>query len=172
MNLHLEAVSAAAASGAIVQTAWIEAAIASHAKFYPRGPFVSVDLAQLILESNWGRRTSGKNNYFGIKATPAQIAAGKATEVWTKEQRPNGEVYSIQAYFADYDSLEECFDAHATLLTTSRYMDCENAPTPEAYCYALHADGYATALVYATALIQIINQFNLKQYDPPAPPVA
>jgi flagellum-specific peptidoglycan hydrolase FlgJ len=152
------------ASG-VVQSEWVAAAQASHAKFFPRGPFVSVDLAQLILESAWGTRTSGKNNYFGIKATAAQIATGDATQVWTKEQRQNGQVYSIDAYFADYPTLEACFDAHAELLTSSHYVDCENAQTPEEYCLALHADGYATALNYSTTLMQLINEFDLKQYD-------
>ena len=148
-----------------VQPEWITAAQASHKKFWPKGPFVSVTLAQLILESNWGRQTSGKNNYFGIKANSRQIAEGAFTKVWTREQKPNGEVYTIDADFANYDSMEACFDAHATLLTTSHYIDCENAQTPEAYCLALHKDGYATAIAYANALMSLIEQFNLKQHD-------
>jgi len=143
----------------------IAAAQASHQRYWPRGPFCSITLAQYGLESAWGRDCSGVNNTFGIKATQAQIAAGECRLVWTKEQDPTGHVYTIRQYFANYPSLEACFDAHASLLTSSHYAACENAQTPEAYAMALHACGYATDIHYATKLIDIINESNLKQYD-------
>ena len=42
----------------------ILAAQASHKKFWPRGPFVSVNIAQFGLESSWGTHQSGVNNLF------------------------------------------------------------------------------------------------------------
>ena len=54
----------------------IPIAKASHAKFTPRGPFVSIDLAQWAIESGYGTHMSGVNNPFGIKATQAQREAG------------------------------------------------------------------------------------------------
>ena len=56
----------------------IPIAQASHAKFFPRGPFVSIDLAQWGVESGYGAHMSGVNNPWGIKATQAQRAAGEA----------------------------------------------------------------------------------------------
>lgn len=111
---------------------------------------------------------SGKNNCFGIKATPAQIASGQATLVWTHETNEKGQYVKVVQYFADYESIADCFDAHAHLLTSPHYKDCQSAPTPEAYCVALQKDGYATGIPghpYAQVLISVINQFNLKQYD-------
>jgi len=143
----------------------IAAAQASHKTFWPRGPFVSVSIAQFGLESDWGKAQSGVNNFFGIKANAEQIATGEFTTRWTKEQDATGMVRTIQDLFANYASLEACFDAHATLLTSAHYHDCEAAQTPEAYCYALKADEYATAINYPEALIAIINDFKLKQYD-------
>jgi flagellum-specific peptidoglycan hydrolase FlgJ len=149
----------------MIQQEWIDAAQAAHKVFYPKGPFASVTLAQFGLESGWGKYPSGKNNYFGIKATQAQITAGQATARWTKEQRPDGSSYSIVAYFADYASLAEGFTAHAALLVQPWYEDCIAATTPEEYCAALKKDGYATAVNYAQVLISIIDSMNLKQYD-------
>ena len=146
----------------------IAAAQASHAKFWPRGPFVSVTLAQWAVESTYGSRPSGKNNFFGIKATPAQISAGHATERWTKEY-VYGHYVSECLYFADYDFVEEGFDAHTTLLTHPWYADCIRAQTPQDYARALQADHYATAPNYAETLISVIKQFNLTQYDKGAP---
>ena len=145
----------------------IAAAQAAHKAFYPKGPFASVTIAQYGLESAWGRAQSGKNNFFGIKATPAQIAAGKATPRWTREENADGTPYSIVAYFADYDSLADGFTAHAALLVKPWYQACIDAQTPEEYCRALQIDHYATAGNYANALIAIIEGYDLKQYDLP-----
>ena len=143
----------------------IEAAQAAHKAFYPKGPFASVTIAQYGIESAWGRYPSGRNNYFGIKATPAQIVQNKATPRWTREERSDGTPYSIVAYFADYESLAEGFTAHAALLVQPWYKDCIAATTPEEYCRALQVDHYATAINYATSLIAVIASMNLKQYD-------
>lgn len=146
----------------------IAAAQASYKKFQAQhGPPVSVSLGQYALESAWGSKVSGTNNFFGIKANAAQIAAGQFTEKLTHEQLPTGEIISITAKFANYASLQEAFDAHATLLTHSRYIDCQNATTVEGYCQALQKDGYATAHNYATALMAIINDNRLTDYDLP-----
>lgn len=146
----------------------ISAAQASFNKFQAkRGPFVSVSLAQYAIESAWGSKLTGTFNFFGIKANAAQIAAGQFTEKATHEQLPNGEVIATTAKFANYASLQDAFDAHATLLTSPRYIDCQNAQTPEDYCRALQKDGYATAQNYATVLIATINDNRLKQYDLP-----
>lgn len=149
----------------IIPAEIVAAAQASHAKFYPKGCFTSVALAQYGCESAWGKSLAGTYNFFGIKANAAQVAAGKYTAHTTKEQRADGSYVRIVAKFANYDNVQDAFDAHNTLLTSAHYRDCENAQTPEAYCRALHTCGYATELDYADILINIINESNLKQYD-------
>src|ERR1700730_1590524 len=138
----------------------ITAAQRSHQRFSPKGPFASIDLAQWAVESGYGRHLSGVNNPFGIKATKAQISAGNARRVWTKEFL-NGRYVSEEQWFANYDSLEEAFDAHATLLISPHYQRCMDAQTPEAYAEALHLCGYATAPNYAPTLISMIKKHDL-----------
>lgn len=142
----------------------IWAAQASHRKFYPKGPFTSVTLAQWALESAWGKLVSGRYNFFGIKANQEQITAGKFTNRWTSEEI-NGKYRKEIQPFANYDTVEEGFDAHARLLCSPHYIDCQKAQTPEEYCEALQKDSYATARNYAATLINIIHSNNLKQYD-------
>ena len=77
---------------------------ASHTKFYPRGPFASITLAQWAIESAYGRSMSGRNNCFGIKANSAQIQIGSATSGWTHETL-NGQYQKMLQYFADYPTL-------------------------------------------------------------------
>lgn len=143
---------------------YIAPARASHAKFFPRGPYVSITLGQGILESAWFTHPAGTNNFFGIKATKAQIAAGQATKVWTREFL-NGRYYPEDLYFANYPSAEAGFDAHATLLTQPWYQPCIEATSVEAYAEALHACHYATAPNYVDALLSIIRFANLTQFD-------
>jgi flagellum-specific peptidoglycan hydrolase FlgJ len=144
----------------VIDPSVISAAQASHKKFWPSGPFVSVTLAQYGLESAWGKYPSGTNNFFGIKA----VKGGSGTVRWTKEFE-GGRYISIEQVFANYPDLVSGFDAHATLLMTSHYRECQEAQTPKAYCQALHDCGYATDPNYPAKLTQIIDDFNLTQYD-------
>jgi flagellum-specific peptidoglycan hydrolase FlgJ len=142
----------------------IPIATASHAKFYPRGPFISISLAQWALESDYGLHLSGVNNPFGIQANRLQIADGNARLRLSHEW--NGKAYiPKEEYFASYLSLIDAFDAHAILLTTPHYARCIAAPTPQDYAMALHYCGYATAPNYAEVLIFIMYSNNLYQFD-------
>jgi flagellum-specific peptidoglycan hydrolase FlgJ len=142
----------------------IPIAQASHAKFFPRGPFVSIDLAQWGVESGYGKHMSGLNNPFGIKATSEQRAAGQARLVLTHEYI-GGRYVAMEQWFANYASLEAAFDAHAQLLTTPHYQRCVDATTPAEYAQALHDCGYATAPNYPAALMAVINSNGLAKFD-------
>jgi flagellum-specific peptidoglycan hydrolase FlgJ len=158
----------------IIQQTWIEAAQSVHKALYPRGPFASVTIAQFGDESAWGADASGINNFFGIKATPAQIRSGQARLRMTSEYL-NGRYVRLPQYFANYDSVADGFMAHGQLLCQPWYAACMAATTVVEYCQALLKDRYATEPDYPTILMNIIDSFNLKQYDlpPPAPaPVA
>jgi flagellum-specific peptidoglycan hydrolase FlgJ len=144
--------------------ALIAMAQASHKKFYPRGPFVSINLAQWAVESAYGAHLSGINNPFGIKATWQQRDAGQAREVLTHEYI-DGQWLTEEQYFANYPSLEAAFDAHATLLTTPHYQRCIDAIDPQQYALALHTCGYATAPNYPQVLMSVITANDLQQFD-------
>ena len=142
-------------------------AVASHAKFYPRGPFASITLAQWAIESAYGRHMSGRNNCFGIKATAAQIQMGQATSRWTHETL-GGQYQKMLQYFADYNTLGDCFDAHAHLLTTPWYQRCIDATTSREYAHALWLCHYATGIPghpYDAALIAVMDANDLYQFD-------
>lgn len=142
----------------------IAAAQASHAKYFPLGPYASVSLAQWAIESAYGRAMSGKNNPFGIKATPDQINAGQASVRWTKEYY-GGQYHNVEQYFADYPDMTGAFDAHAKLLATSPiYVEAQHATNVLDYVTAM-AKHYATAPNYASVIMGIIHSALLTQYD-------
>lgn len=151
----------------------LAAARAAHAHYFPKGPFVSVTIAQWAVESAWGKSQSGKNNFFGIKANSQQIADKQATARWTQETK--GGVYmKVIQWFADYPSVDAGFMAHAYLLATSKiYVDAQHAATPDVYALALEHDGYATGIPghpYGQTLISVMKANNLYAFDGiPAP---
>ena len=127
----------------------VSAATASGAK-YPE-----VVAAQWALESGWGKHTSGKHNYFGIKT----IKEGDGALVNTTEFY-SGVAVRVNAWFMNFDSLGSCVEE----LVSKWYRDYQNfkgvnrAKTREECAQLLVKEGYATDPSYATKLINIIHQ--------------
>lgn len=113
--------------------------------------FPELVAAQWALESGYGKYTSGRNNYFGIKGT------GTIKTTW--EDYGNGPV-TIKAAFKDFDSPYDCVNH----LVTQWYKDYKGyrgvnrAATREEAARLLKAEGYATDPVYADKLIRIMMQ--------------
>ena len=113
--------------------------------------YPEVVAAQWALESGWGKHTSGKNNYFGLK--------GSGTSTSTQEFI-NGQWITITAAFIDFPDLYTCIE----YLVTRWYKDYKihkgvNRATSRNNCAELLVkEGYATDPDYATKLIQIMDQ--------------
>ena len=137
-------------------TSWhfiAEAASKSGAK-YPE-----LVAAQWACESGWGKHTSGKFNYFGIK--------GKGTKVETQEW-DGAKFITIVDEFKDYSSPEECVDD----LVSKWYKDYKgysgvnDAPNREAAAKELVKQGYATDPRYSEKLIALMNQNSVPTLKP------
>lgn len=110
--------------------------------------------AQWALESGWGKHTSGKNNFFGIKGTPG-------TERETKEFL-NGKWVTIKDTFKDYPSPEACIEDLIRLWYKDykSFKGINNAPHWEEACHTLRREGYATDPTYPVKLINLIKENN------------
>lgn len=132
------------------------------------GIFPSVKMAQMILETGWGKSKVG-NNMFGIKASgkPSPYWSGKAINADTTEFIA-GKEGAYKLPFRAYDSIEQSIKDHTYFLqSNARYKNAGvfSASTPEEQAQALQNAGYATAPGYAAALTNIINSYNLKSLD-------
>lgn len=107
--------------------------------------------AQWALESGWGKSTSGKNNYFGIKG-PGTLAA--------TQEVINGKTVKIQDEFIDFRSLGECVEylVDRWHRDWKEYKGTNNAKTRDEAARWLVKEGYATDPVYAEKLIKIMNE--------------
>ncbi len=136
-----------------------DGAIESYEKYHV---LPSLTLAQAILESGWGKYSIG-NNLFGIKAGSGWT--GKTQNVATTEYDSNGRAYHITDTFRDYDSISDSIEDHAKLLTNSRYDSVRSATDYKTACHEVQKDGYATSPAYADSLIELIEQYDLDQWD-------
>lgn len=130
----------------------------------------SVTIAQAILESNWGKSSLAveAKNLFGIKAS--KDWSGEVYRKTTKEQKPTGEVYTIEADFRKYRSFKESIKDHDDFFTstpwrTQNYKAVLEAKNYKTQAQALQACGYATDISYAKKLISLIERLGLQQYD-------
>ena len=126
------------------------------------GIFPSVSMAQMIIESGWGKDTLPRkyNNYFGIK----KGSGWNGRTVWLptpKDSKPYSE-------FRVYNNSQESIKDHISFLQKNKRYEKNgvfNSQTPEQQLYALKRAGYAESPTYAPALINLIRNWNLKELD-------
>ncbi len=132
------------------------------------GVLPSIILGQAILESNWGKSTlaSKYNNLFGIKAYGDQRKVSLETKEFVNE-----EWITIQGDFKVYDSWEQSMDDHTQLFVQgvdwnpALYEKVITATNYQEAAQALQDAGYATDPGYAQKIIQVIETYQLNQYD-------
>lgn len=148
----------------------ITAAVASGEYWFQKTQvysFPSFRLAQTGIESANGQALSGANNYWGVKANKAQIAAGQYKVCRTHEVL-QGKRVEIYDKFASYGSLTEGYIQQAKLLVTSKYYEKSRHDTnPKQYAIDVGVH-YATAPNYSKVIIAYMDEHDLYQYDHPA----
>jgi LysM repeat protein len=119
----------------------------------------SITLAQGILESAHGNSNLAKygNNHFGIKCHNG----------WTGETM-HADDDAPNECFRKYKTAEESYNDHAEFLKkNSRYHFLFNYASNDysSWAYGLKKAGYATSATYATALIKVIEDNKLYEFD-------
>lgn len=118
----------------------------------------SITLAQGLLESSAGRSdlTRSGNNHFGIKC-----------HGWTG-RRTYHDDDEVGECFRAYDNAKQSYEDHSRFLATqSRYARLFTLSRSDykGWSRGLKQCGYATNPQYANKLIQIIELYNLNQFD-------
>jgi len=154
-----------------------ETAISEMNKF---GIPASIKLAQGIIESNAGRSTlSTYNNHFGIKYSSKSFFYKTALKdmILPKIAYLKDDCCALQGKPSNCDCRDKFFvfdrpwasyRAHSLLLTSkSRYDPCFKLSRTDyaGWAHQLKKSGYATSKVYASVLIDVIEQYELYQYD-------
>jgi flagellar protein FlgJ len=112
-------------------------------------------LAQVALETGWGKHTPGFN-MGGIK--PGSSWKGK-TQVLTTKEFENGKYVVKPQTFRAYDSPEEGFKGYIDfLLTQKRYKGLQGITDPNQAAEFMGKSGYATDPNYTSSLKNVIKQ--------------
>lgn len=124
-----------------------------------------ITFAQWAQESGWGKKMSGKNNPFGIKARKGEAG----TDVVTHEVI-NGKRVKMVQRFADYESMADAFSAHAQLLANGKPYAKARTHLDDPFAFADALTGvYATDQKYGSNLKKIMKQMlESSQWTPPA----
>jgi len=129
--------------------------------------FPSLMIAQVILESNWGKSLLSKlhHNYFGIKANP--IWTGEKV-TYTTTEYVKGKPVKIPQNFRAYPSIDAGFADRVNFLHVNKRYTTSGvfkAKSPEQQAEAFLKAGYATDPNYPGKLTALISKYKLKQYD-------
>ncbi len=135
----------------------------------------AISLAQFGLESAWGKKDLGVNNFGGIKLSKAERNNGKPIVPFvikrTREVVDGKDIY-IDDYFRAFDSVEDYFMHHAKLLAGGRYMAEAVAQLPSLGRYADKLGGgtkanprYATAPNYGESIRAILKGSDVMRFN-------
>lgn len=107
--------------------------------------------AQWALESGWGKHTSGKNNYFGLKGSGSTVST---------QEFINGQWVTIKAGFIDFPDLQTCvcYLVDRWYKDFGRFKGVNRATSRNECARLLVKEEYATDPNYATKLIQIMDR--------------
>ena len=144
------------------------------------GILASVSLAQFILESGYGKSelAQNANNCFGMKKSlSGNTWAGSSWDgksVYTKKTQEDdgtGKLYTITADFRKYPCVEDSIADHSAYLlgamngSKQRYAGLKGCTDYKKAVQIIKDGGYATSTTYVTNLCNIIERWNLTQYD-------
>ena len=143
------------------------------------GILASITIAQGILESGYGSTelAVNANNFFGMKCS---LSGNTWESVWdqvskytkkTKEQDKNGNEYEVTADFRKYPDMETSVKDHSCYLNGAmngnklRYEGLRGEKDYRKAVQIIKNGGYATDVKYVDKVCNIIESFNLTQYD-------
>ena len=125
----------------------------------------SAVIAQAIVESGWGESTLANkyHNYFGLKCGTAWT--GPSVNLSTQEEYTPGQMTNIRDNFRVYSSMEEGVIGYFEFIQLPRYLNLKGIRNPREYLTTIKNDGYATSSSYVDTCMNVIEQYNLYEYD-------
>jgi flagellum-specific peptidoglycan hydrolase FlgJ len=119
--------------------------------------FPELVAAQFALESGWGEKTSGRFNYFGIKAT-----AGESATLHRTQEYSGGRYVSIIARFKNFSSPQDAVNdlVNKWYKNYKGYRGVNRATSSFHAAQLLKQEGYATDISYVQKLKKLIKQWH------------
>lgn len=128
----------------------------------------SVVIAQAILESGYGTSKLSKyNNIFGLNNYHDGYLVNAGSIMLEVPQEKNGLLYYQKEEMATFDNLMDCIKSLKKWYTRPKYIEPlrEAGADSTRQIMAIKNCGYATDSGYVGKIVNIISNWNLKQYD-------
>lgn len=134
-------------------------------------------IAQGILESKSGTSnkvkvvhpdgtTEWRHNYLGLKWRDKRLQITNDYFIeGTAEQNKDGTYDNINARFYRFKNMEECVIGYLQFINIPNYANLKGVTDPYQYLVNIKNDGYATSLKYVENVYNVIERYNLTQYD-------
>lgn len=128
---------------------------------------VSAIVSQACLESAFGTSNKAKHfNFFGLKYRKNRVTCNCGTFVdKSAEQKPDGTYVQIQYIWYEFSDMDTGVEGYFQFIQSGSYQKAMTQTTPEGYLQALKDAKYATSQHYVENCMNIVNRFNLTQYD-------
>ena len=121
-------------------------------------------IAQACLESGYNTSLLSMkyHNYFGMKCGSSWN--GPSVNMSTKEE-VNSTLVAIRDNFRVYSDMISGVKGYFDFISTNRYANLKSAETAEEYLKRIKADGYATSSTYVNTCMNVVNRYDLTQFD-------
>lgn len=131
---------------------------------------VSAAIAQACLESQYGNsyKATFGHNILGLKYRPNRIDCNDGYFLdGGSEQNPNGTYTPLPSSTAWYNfkNWDACVHGYYEFINIPNYAKVRFATTPLEYLQAIKDAGYATSINYVQNVYNVIQKWNLTQYD-------
>lgn len=128
----------------------------------------SAVIAQATLESDGGNSelAINANNYFGLKYRVGRCPS--ACGIYLKkgsEQNADGSYSTSAMSWMKFANMNDGIKGYFDFINIPNYSKCKGVSDPKTYLENIKAAGYATSIKYVSNLMNVINKYNLTQYD-------
>ena len=130
----------------------------------------SAVISQAILESACGTSelATNANNFFGLKYREGRCptAIGTYYKVGSEQDANTGQYVSSNMKWFKFSDLPSGIQGYFDFINIGNYKNLKGIADPRTYLETIKNDGYCTSIKYVQNCLNVIDKYNLTQYDP------
>jgi len=130
----------------------------------------SAVLSQAVLESDGGNSELAvkANNYFGLKYRAGRCPSGNGTykKVGSEQDANTGKYTSSVMTWQRFPNMDAGIRGYFDFTNIDNYKSIKGVKDPKTYLENIKKAGYASSIKYVDNLMNVIEKYNLTQYDP------
>ena len=130
----------------------------------------SAVISQAILESACGTSelATNANNFFGLKYREGRCptAIGTYYKVGSEQDANTGQYVSSNMKWFKFSDFPSGIQGYFDFINIGNYKNLKGVTNPRIYLETIKNDGYCTSIKYIQNCLNVIDKYNLTQYDP------